>query len=163
MEAEKLDAQLILHEPKPGKVTWIGIRPLKRRSLLAVETVVGSPQNGLHGDHYEGKSGNRQVTLIQQEHLAAVAHYLGKEVVEPSQTRRNLVIEGINLLSLRERKLLVGKEVILEITGFCPPCKQMETSLGYGGYHAMVGHGGLTARILRGGTIHIGDKVTALD
>ena len=73
-------------------------------------------------------------------------------------TRRNIVVSGINLLALAKRRFRIG-EVVLETTGPCEPCSRMEENLGPGGYNAMRGHGGITARVAKGGTISVGDAV----
>lgn len=121
-------------------------------------TSVEATVERLEGDHYNGRSGKRHVTLIQSEHLDAIASYLGIESVSPEQLRRNIVVRGINLLALRDRTVSVG-EAILGITDICAPCSRMEETFGAGGYNAVRGHGGVTARILQPGLIRIGDEV----
>ena len=147
--------------PQVGKVQWIGIRPGKREKVAEVEEVKVSVESGLEGDHYSGSSKKRQVTLIQAEHLQAVASLLSVESIDPGLTRRNLLISGINLNALQDQRFQVG-EVILETTGHCYPCSRMEENLGPGGYNAMRGHGGITARVIRGGSIGKGQAVRLL-
>ncbi len=147
--------------PQVGTVTWLGVRSQKKSVLETPAEVLAIAGKGLVGDHYSGKSGKRSVTLIHQGHLNTVSDILGK-TVDPQDTRRNIVVEGINLLALSDQEFCLGEEVILKGTGHCHPCSRMETNLGPGGYNAMRGHGGLTARILRGGTIRIGDKIKLL-
>jgi MOSC domain-containing protein YiiM len=144
--------------PRPGRVEWIGIRPERRSPVDVVQTVDVSEKKGLIGDHYSGQSGNRHVTLIQAEHLPVVAALTGRDELDPGIVRRNLVVSGINLLALKDQQIEIG-EVALQVTGQCHPCSKMETALGPGGYNAMRGHGGMTAKVIRGGTIRVGDTV----
>ena len=127
--------------------------------MHSVNEVQADPETGLEGDHFKKSStGKRQVTLIQQEHLDVVARILGKSEILPELLRRNIVVSGINLLALKHQQFQVG-EVLLETTGICAPCSQMEENLGAGGYNSMRGHGGITAKILQGGQIKLGDVV----
>lgn len=154
-------ARLMSNFPRAGKVEWLGIRPARRASpaaLLEVEAVAGV---GLAGDHYASKTnGKRQVTLMQREHLEAVAALLARPEVRAEWVRRNVLVSGINLHALRDRRFRVG-EVLLEGAGSCDPCSRMEEVLGPGGYNAMRGHGGIVCRIVEGGFIRIGDAVEA--
>ncbi len=144
--------------PQQGSVEWIGIRHARKAPLSSIEQVEVSRDHGLAGDHYTKTGGKRQVTLIQAEHLDAVASMLGIDEVKPETVRRNIVVSGINLLALKDKQFKLG-EVTLAFTGLCHPCSRMETLLGFGGYNSMRGHGGITARVVHGGVIRLGDVV----
>ena len=105
--------------------------------------------------------GKRQVTLIQAEHLPVIAALAGVQSVTPEEMRRNIVISGLSVLALKDARFQLG-EVILEGTGECHPCSRMEETFGPGGYNAVRGHGGITARVVRGGLIRVGDTLTVL-
>jgi MOSC domain-containing protein YiiM len=118
---------------------------------------------GLAGDHRASRSGGRrQVTLVQFEHLPVIAALAGLPTLAPERLRRNLVVSGVNLLALVDRAFRAGDAVLVG-TGPCHPCSRMEEALGPGGYNAVRGHGGITARVLSGGRIRVGDPVTVLD
>lgn len=150
---------LIDNLPQQGSVEWIGIRPVREAPLETFKQIEAITDHGLTGDHYSKAGGKRQVTLIQAEHLDAVASMLGFDEVRPETVRRNIVVRGINLLALKNKTFKVG-DATLVFTGHCHPCSRMETVLGSGGYNAMRGHGGITARVLEGGLIRLGDEVS---
>lgn len=161
MEEEKPLEILRSKFAQAGKVDWIGIRPERRKDLQVLSEVEAIAEKGLAGDRYTEKKktgGKRQVTLIQGEHIDAVANMLNQEAIDPNLLRRNIVVRGINLQSLKEHRIRIG-EAILEITGPCHPCSRMEENLGTGGYNAMRGHGGWCAKVLEGGMIRQGDPV----
>lgn len=135
----------------------INLRPARMAPVKTVESAEAIVDKGLAGDRYAG-GGKRQVTLIQAEHLKSIASFLGKSEIDAGLTRRNIVVAGINLLSLKGKRFRIG-EAVLEYSGECHPCSRMETNLGPGGYNAMRGHGGITAKVLKAGTIHVGDSV----
>ncbi len=147
--------------PQQGRVEWIGLRPGRRQPVLSVAQVQATPGSGLEGDRYEGRSGARHATLIQAEHLPVIASLTGLEDVPPELLRRNIVVRGLNLLALRDKAVRVG-DAEMQITGLCHPCSRMEESLGPGGYNAVRGHGGVTARVLTEGLIRVGDRVCYL-
>ncbi len=146
----------------PGRVLWLGLRAVRREPLVEVEAADLIPDIGVVGDRYAGRpGGKRQVTLIQAEDLAAIAAALGRAGVSPLELRRNVLVSGINLNALKDRRFRLG-EAELEATGDCHPCSRMEEILGTGGYNAVRGRGGVTARVLQPGTVRLGDAITAL-
>ena len=156
----------------PGRVDAIVLRPRKGEPAVHAEETMAVQGLGLSGDRrstaglrHGAASNRRELTLIQHEHLPTIGRWVGCGEVDPLLLRRNLVISGLNLLSMRSpfRDVhlvwCIGDELQIEVTGPCDPCSRMEQLLGPGGYNAMRGHGGLTARILRSGRIRVGDTV----
>ncbi len=145
--------------PRTGRLEWIGLSAERRCAITPVSEASVRIGTGLDGDHHSPSGrGKRQVTLVQAEHLPAISSLLGLETVGPELLRRNLSISGINLLALKDRRFRVG-EVLLEGTGLCHPCSRMEETFGPGGYNAVRGHGGITASVVEGGIIRLGDPV----
>jgi MOSC domain-containing protein YiiM len=162
---------LVQQFPRPGRVELICLRPVRRVTPVTAESAMALAGRGLEGDHTAaraprpGSSSKRQLTLIQAEHLTAVAALAALAQFDPLQLRRNLVVSGINLLAakslFKDRPLVlrIGSVVVLQVTGPCEPCSRMEEVLGRGGYNAMRGHGGVTAQVLVGGVLRVGDDV----
>ena len=145
--------------PQTVRLEWIGIRPEKKQALTKLKSFRIEQDSGLEGDRFWGSvSGKRQVTLIQQEHLQVVANILGKSEIDPGWIRRNLVVSGINLLSLKHQSFQIG-EAVLQTSSICAPCNRMKENLGPGGYKVMCGHGGITVKVLQAGEIQVGDPV----
>lgn len=159
---EPYSLKALLEAPvRPGRLEWIGLRPNRRAPMAVVAEAWARTGQGLEGDRARPVgAGTRQVTLIQKEHLAVIGVFLGRGAVSPELLRRNLVVSGLNLLGMRGRRLRIG-QAVFEVTGACHPCSRMEEALGPGGYGAMRGHGGVTARIIEAGAIRLGDAVTA--
>ena len=150
-----------------GRLQAIVLRPARGSPAQAVDRAEARAGYGLQGDRSaDGRGGGkRQVTLIQAEHLPLIGAWAGIATPAPAALRRNLVIAGLNLVAARSPfadrplRLRLGETVELELTGPCDPCSKMEAALGPGAYNAMRGHGGMTARVLQGGWLQVGDAV----
>jgi hypothetical protein len=75
----------------PGRLVWIGLRPARRAAMAAAARAwLGQDREG---DRYSGAAGGaRQITLIAQDQLAAIANSVGRAEVEPQRLRRSLVV-----------------------------------------------------------------------
>lgn len=172
--------QLVTHFARPGRVETILLRPGRDQRAVAVAHAEARVGLGLVGDRSAAArqadaKRRRQVTLIQAEHLAVVAALLGRRAIDPADLRRNIVVSGINLIAARSPmrdqslRLVFGSApdapdaAVFEVTGPCEPCSAMETALGLGGYNAMRGHGGITARVERDGWIEAGMPVWVVE
>lgn len=153
-----------LDDMPAGRVEWIGVRPGHRQAMLVKHEVKALASHGLQGDRrcQSSPGSPRQVTFISREHIDVIKRLLGLEQLPPELLRRNVMTSGINLSALRYQRFRVGEHAEFEATVACHPCRRMEQVLGKSGIAAMMGHGGLCAKILTPGVFRIGDPVVHL-
>jgi MOSC domain-containing protein YiiM len=154
--------QLGAHFATQGRIEWIGLAAEKRAELVSVEVAEVREGTGFEGDHH-GRSGRskRQVSFIQAEALPLIATFAARDGVTPELLRRNVLVSGLNLRSIKAARFRIG-DALFEGSGDCPPCSRMEKRIGPGGWNAMRGLGGITARVLEGGTLRVGDALVVL-
>ena len=143
-----------------GKVEWIGVRPERRAEVIAVDRAGIDLENGLEGDHVTQP--HRQVTIISMEQMKDVADRLEQESVDPADTRRNILISGVDFDQVSGKHIAIGSAEI-EVTGYCHPCKRMDENLGDGGRLAMARKAGYTCKVLKSGEVSVGSPVEILD
>jgi MOSC domain-containing protein YiiM len=106
---------------------------------------------GLDGCAHARPNGKRQVLLVDVETLRKFA-------LAPGIIRENITTEGLDVNALPEgQKLSVG-EVELVVSLVCEPCEQIE-ALRAGLQEEMVGQRGMLCRVVRGGTVKVGDEI----
>ena len=135
----------------PGEILHLFIKRghgLPMQEVASVEAVAGQ---GLEGDASFGHP-RRQVLLVDQSNLDEFR-------LEPGQTRENIVVTGLSLVEIPAgTRLRVGR-ALLEVTGDCTPCGQMD-SIRPGLRNAIRGRRGLLARVLEGGRISVKDAIS---
>jgi MOSC domain-containing protein YiiM len=160
------------HQPRPrhpgagaaaaGRVEAITVAPAAEAPMRSVDAVTVVAGRGLDGDRYfEGagtfsaKGGTgREITLVDAAALEAVG-------IAPLEARRNVVVRGLDLDSLLDRRFRVGE---VECVGRrrCEPCAHLQRLTRPGVLRALVHRGGLRADVVRGGVLRVGDEVAAL-
>lgn len=140
-----------------GRLEAIAIRARPRAPMREVAGADVSIGAGIGGDA-RGKPGARQVTLLSMEAWRAACAEIGAEL--PWTLRRaNLLVSGLDLASTRGRLVDIAG-VSLEVTGETDPCRVMD--LQHPGLRAALEpgwRGGVTCRVLAGGSISVGDAV----
>lgn len=148
-----------------GTVVSIHISPKAELPLSTVGQVRAVPGKGLEGDRYFNQTGtyskkvgtDRQVTLIEAEALQALSRDYGI-VIEPHETRRNIVTRETPLNHLVGQEFLVGN-IRLRGVRLCEPCMHLEKLTRQGVMKGLIHRGGLRAEILTEGVILAGDTI----
>jgi MOSC domain-containing protein YiiM len=150
-----------------GVIRHLHITPrafLPMHSLPELNLVAGK---GIEGDRYmigreegfySGKpEEGRQITLFEIETLIALKRDAGIDL-EPEEHRRNVTTEGVPLTHLVGKQFRLG-EVLLEATRLSIPCRHIEEVTGKSIFDPLINRSGLNCKILKGGTIRVGDMV----
>lgn len=148
-----------------GEVVGIYITPVAGGRLSGVTQVEAVSGKGLIGDRYYGEKGtfskpekdDREVTLIESEALDALRRDYKLEF-KPEDTRRNIHTRGVPLNHLVGEEFRVG-DVRLRGLRLCEPCGYLAGMVSDAFSKALVHRGGLRAKIIDGGVIHVGDAV----
>jgi MOSC domain-containing protein YiiM len=150
-----------------GVVRYLHITPrafLPMRAMSELRLIEGK---GIEGDRYmigreEGfyshkPEEGRQVTLFEFETLVALKRDANIEL-GPEEHRRNVTVEGVPLTHLVGRQFWLG-ETLLEATRLSIPCRHVEEITGKAIFDPLINRSGLNCRILKGGTVRVGDIV----
>jgi MOSC domain-containing protein YiiM len=108
---------------------------------------------GIEGDKHASAASKRQVLLADKEALDAVG-------VLPGTIKENVTVEGVDVMRLPAgTRMRLGRSVVLEITGVCEPCFRMD-EIREGLKAELEGRRGMVSRVVRGGTITVGDLIS---
>src|SRR5882724_8194660 len=124
--------------------------------LWTVESVRAVAGKGLEGDrhfHEEGALPGQALTLVEAEVVEEVG-------LAPGETRRQLTVRGIKLNDLVGKRFRVGDVECFGVE-LCEPCLHLEELTRPGMIKALVHRAGINADTVSGGTIRVGDAVTA--
>lgn len=129
-------------------------QPAGRHPIVEVEQIDCVAGRGIRGDRFfEFKENYKgQITFFSREVFGALQRELNLPQVNPSATRRNVLVSGVDL------NTLIGTEFEVQGVRFagveqCKPCHWMDSALGPGAEDWLQGRGGLRARILTDGIL----------
>jgi MOSC domain-containing protein YiiM len=150
-----------------GVVRFLHLTPrafLPMRAMPEMRLIAGK---GIEGDRYmigreEGfyshkPEDGRQVTLFEFETLIALKRDANIDL-GPEEHRRNVTVEGVPLTHLVGRQFWLG-ETLLEATRLSIPCRHIEEITGKAIFDPLINRSGLNCKILKGGTVRVGDPV----
>ena len=144
-----------------GIVKAICIGPVAGGPMQVVTEVEAIAGQGLKGDRYttgqgsfnKGKQGVRQVTLMN-------TIFFERSGFEFKDSRRNLFVEGVELMWLIGREFQIGTACFRGVK-YCDPCtrpsKLSDKQKSF--KETFFDRGGLNAEIIEGGVIKTGDQV----
>lgn len=143
-----------------GRIEAIFLAATHGERPHAVDSAAGHAGKGLEGDRNFGDDDpdSCDITFIEAEAFERQRDEQGLDL-NPGDARRQVMVRGIDLGQLIGRRFVAG-ELECEGEERCEPCNHLVSMVGTQVVLKGLLHTGLRARILRGGTIRVGDAVT---
>jgi len=143
-----------------GKVLAMQRKEKVRGELEPIVTASVSVEKGIEGDA-RGVLKNAQITLISKEAWgAAMADLNPAREVSWAERRANIFVDGMEFNESAGAHVTIG-DVELEVMSETDPCHMMDAA--YDGLRAALEpdwRGGGRCRVVKGGTINVGDTIT---
>ena len=146
-----------------GKIEAINITNISDENTFYVNQAILEKGKGIVNDRYYGnfKEKKEQVTLINLEEINNFNNQI-KQNIEAKNFRRNIIVSGINLNNLINKKIKIN-EVTLKIHEICQPCKYLQDKLKIPGLVKMlVNKSGVRAEVINSGSLSVGDTIKIL-
>jgi len=145
---------------RTGTVLAMQRKEQVRGELEPIEVANISVEKGIEGDA-RGVLKNAQITILSQEAWeAAMADLNPTREVSWSERRANIFVDGMEFNETTGARVSIG-EVELEVMSETDPCNMMDEA--YPGLREALTpgwRGGCRTRVLKGGTIKLGDTIT---
>ncbi len=119
-------------------------------------TLIDGESGGIEGDRHIGQ--RRAVTVVCTGELAKAAAEHGVDLIDGVTTRRNIVVDLDELPRTHGTRFTIG-ETELEVWRDCAPCNLMDEFFGDGAREALQQRCGISATVVTGGVIRVGDSV----
>jgi MOSC domain-containing protein YiiM len=132
-----------------GRVRSLSVKLEKGAKLEFRDFVQVSP-SGFEGDHHTGDSRRRRQILLLSGSL------LDELNLKPGDLSENAVIDGLDVMSLREGQSLRLGSAIVAVTVPCEPCSHMER-VRPGLQEQLKDRRGMFVKVLEPGIIRRGD------
>lgn len=143
-----------------GKIEAINITNISENNTFYVNQVILEKGKGIVNDRYYGnfKEKKEQVTLINLEEINNFNNQI-KQNIDAKNFRRNIIVSGINLNGLINKKIKINN-ITLKIHEICQPCKYLQDRLKIPNLIKMlVNKSGVRAEILSSGSLSVGDNI----
>jgi MOSC domain-containing protein YiiM len=135
------------------------VQPTVRALFIKREKGGGSVQlqaahaveGGLDGDHHTGSTRRRQILLMS-------GNVLDELRIEPGAISENVVVDGLDVMTLKPGQQLQLGEALVAVTVPCEPCVQMDR-VRYGLQDELQYRRGMFVKVIVPGIVRVGDSV----